>query len=111
MVLVSGLLILVPCQTRQTAQLKILALQACQRLCTMQYPEERGPKLGMCMSLHLFTPVNRAAPLLAVGYEAGHVALWDTCSTSAPLAVTRLHEEPVLSLFIDARGSGVSFAG
>ena len=58
------------------------------------------------MSLQLFRPAGRAAPLLAVGYEAGHVALWDTSSTSAPLAVTRLHEEPVLSLFVDAHGSG-----
>lgn len=68
----------------------------------------------MCMSLQLFArptgpsvPRGGAAPLLAVGYEAGHVAIWDTSSPSAPLAVARLHDEPVLSLIIDAQGTGV----
>ena len=70
-------------------------------------------KLGMCMSLQLFErPSGESSPhrdpvlLLAVGYEAGHVAVWDTGSAKAPLAVARLHEEPVLSLFIDHSGTG-----
>ncbi len=86
--------------------LAALGMQTCRRLHQLRYPEGGGPKLGMCMSLYLFRPAGRAAPLLAVGYEAGHVALWDTSRTLAPLAVTRLHEEPVLSLFADAQGSG-----
>ena len=80
----------------------------------LQQPEG-GKKLGMCMSLQLFArplePSARqdgAALLLAVGYEAGHVAIWDVSSPmSAPLAVARLHEEPVLCLIIDAAGTGV----
>ncbi len=90
------------------------AMQACQPVLWLQQPEG-DTKLGMCMSLQLFDrPAgppdgqhDGAAPLLAVGYEAGHVAVWDTTgSPRAPLAVTRLHEEPVLSLFIDGDGKG-----
>ena len=89
------------------------AMQACRPVLWLQQPEG-GTKLGMCMSLQLFDrpsgPANRqqdgAAPLLAVGYEAGHIAVWDTGAPKAPLAVARLHEEPVLSLFIDASGTG-----
>ena len=87
--------------------------QTCRPLLQLRQPES-GTKLGMCMSLQLFArpaglsvPQGGSALMLAVGYEAGHVAIWDTGSVAAPLAVARLHEEPVLSLVIDAAGTGV----
>lgn len=64
------------------------------------------PSLGMCMSLQLFSRPEQSGIHLAVGYEAGHVAIWDLDDVSAPVAVTRLHEEPVLGLIIDPNGGG-----
>lgn len=68
---------------------------------------EGGPSLGMCMSLQLFRRPGLAGLFLAVGHEAGHVVVWDLGNLSAPVAVSRLHEEPVLGLVIDSDGAGV----
>ena len=68
---------------------------------------EGGPSLGMCMSLQLFRRAGVLGLYLAVGHEAGHVAVWDLGELSAPVAVSRLHEEPVLGLVIDADGAGM----
>ena len=80
-------------------------VQACEMLTELK--QQGGmPSLGMCMSLQLFSRPGLSGRFLAVGYEAGHVAIWDIGMMSAPVAVTRLHEEPVLGLFIDSSGAG-----
>ena len=83
--------------------------QACQLVTELRQPEG-SPKMGMCMSMQLFQRPPDAALYLAVGYEAGHVAVWNTQAPAAPLAVARLHEEPVLGLAIDANGTGMPHA-
>jgi len=67
--------------------------------------------VGMCLSMKLFRgPSTSGHVLLAVGYEAGHVIIWDPAAPAAgPLAHGKLHEEPVMSLDISDGGvRGVS---
>lgn len=81
------------------------AAQDFKMLAEMRQPEG-GPSLGMCMALQLFRRPESPSLYLAVGHEAGHLALWDLGDLSAPVAVSRLHEEPVLGLVIDTNGAG-----
>lgn len=71
---------------------------------------------GMCMAAKLFLGPQKQVSL-AVGYEAGHVIVWDVAQaatpslvrTCQPLASGKLHSEPVMALDIDIGGSsGVS---
>lgn len=63
-----------------------------------------GMKCGMCMALHLCT--HQGALHLLVGYEDGTVALWDCHRPQTPLAMQRLHSEPVMGLCLTSDGSG-----
>lgn len=76
-----------------------------------------GDRWGMFMAAKLFPgPENRV--MLAAGFESGHVVVWDVDAAAAaapaprvprPLALGKLHSEPIMALDIDEGGlSGVS---
>ena len=79
-------------------------LQAAARLATFRLP--LGVNYGMCMSMHTFRHGGLA--YLAVGYEAGHVAVWQLSVAAQPLMASQLHKEAVMALAIDSKASGAS---
>lgn len=79
-------------------------LQAAARLATFRLP--LGVNYGMCMSMHAFRHGGLA--YLAVGYEAGHVAVWQLSVAAQPLMASQLHKEAVMALAIDSNASGAS---
>ena len=70
---------------------------------------------GMCMAVKLFQDAQGKI-LLAVGYEGGHVVIWSipvekerNRNFLKPLALGKLHSEPIMALEIDGLGTtGVS---
>jgi hypothetical protein len=63
----------------------------------------------MCMSMHAFRHSGNA--YLAVGYEAGHVAVWRLSVTAQPLMAAQLHKEAVMAIAIDSSASGAIISG
>lgn len=76
--------------------------QSAKRLAAFRLPP--GVTYGMCMSMHAFRHGGQA--YLAVGYEAGHVAVWRLSECSQPLMAAQLHKEAVMALVIDSSASG-----
>lgn len=79
-------------------------LQAAARLATFRLP--LGVNYGMCMSMHAFRRGGLA--YLAVGYEAGYVAVWQLSVVAQPLMASQLHKEAVMALAIDSDASGAA---
>ena len=65
------------------------------------------PKSGMLMSLHSVWHPGLGRTLLCAGFESGHVAVWDAGGQAeAPLlALTQVHQEPVLTTVFSPNGS------
>jgi hypothetical protein len=82
----------------------VCPLQGAARLATFRLP--LGVNYGMCMSMHAFRHGGLA--YLAVGYEAGHVAVWQLSVAAQPLMASQLHKEAVMALAIDSNLSGAS---
>lgn len=81
---------------------EIWGIQSAKRLAVFRLPP--GVTYGMCMSMHAFRHGGRA--YLAVGYEAGHVAVWRLSECSQPLMAAQLHKEAVMALVIDSSATG-----
>lgn len=66
-----------------------------------------GVTYGMCMSMHAFR--HGGAVYLAVGYEAGHAAVWRLSAPGQPLMAAQLHKEAVMALTIDGSAAGAGY--
>lgn len=76
--------------------------QSGKRLAVLGLPP--GVTYGMCMSMHAFRQGGLAH--LAVGYEAGHVAVWRLSEGGQPLVAAQLHKEAVMALALDSHAAG-----
>ena len=82
------------------------SLQAARRWRELKQPQDA--KHGMCMAVALFRQPGRAALYAAVGYEDGTLSVWDTTHPEQALMSVRLHAEPIMTVAIDAQGTGTS---
>ena len=62
----------------------------------------------MCMAAALFKQPGQDDLYLAVGYEDGTLAVWDTAQPDQAVMSARLHAEPIMAVAIDAHGAGTS---
>lgn len=62
----------------------------------------------MCMAVALFRQPGHAALYAAVGYEDSILSVWDTARPEQALMSMRLHAEPIMTVAIDAQGTGTS---
>eukprot|EP00877_Chromochloris_zofingiensis_P003935 jgi/Chrzof1/13542/Cz08g01130.t1 len=87
-----------------------LCSNTAQPVITLRQPRGEQAKHGMCMALQLF--VHRSGGVwCACGYEDGTVALWDTQQPQQYVCHSRLHQEPIMSVAVNASGSqGISGA-
>jgi WD40 repeat protein len=85
----------------QDGLISITSLPAATRFATIPPPKETST--GMLMAVSLYYPKNATSPLVAAGYESGHVALWHFKSSTSKWETAYLHKshlQPVLSLDI-----------
>jgi len=83
----------------QDGLISITVLPAATRFATIPPPKDTSTGMLMAVSLHF--PGNATSPLVAAGYESGHVALWRHNKTTSKWETTYLHKshsQPVLSL-------------
>jgi len=89
----------------QDGLINITALPSATRFATIPPPKDTST--GMLMAVGLYQPNDAASPLVAAGYESGHVALWHRTPTTNPnapddkwetLYLDKPHSQPVLSL-------------
>ena len=83
----------------QDGLISITALPAATRFATI--PPPKNASTGMLMAVSLHFPPQATSPLVAAGYESGHVALWRHNSSTNKWETTYLHKshsQPVLSL-------------
>jgi WD40 repeat protein len=94
----------------QDGLISITALPSATRFATIPPPEDTSTGMLMAVSLHL--PSNATSPLVAAGYESGHVALWHHNPSTNKWETTYLHKphsQPVLSLDV-AQSIGCFFS-
>lgn len=85
----------------QDGMINLTALPSTTRYATI--PPPKATNTGMLMAVSLHQPPSSAHPLIAAGYESGHVALWRRNPTSQTWESTYLshsHSQPVLSIAI-----------
>lgn len=85
----------------QDGLISITSLPATTRFATIPPPKDTST--GMLMAVSLCLPKNAPAPLVAAGYESGHVALWRHNTSTNKWETAYLHKshsQPVLSLDI-----------
>ena len=83
----------------QDGLISITAVPAATRFATIPPPKDTSTGMLMAVSLHF--PPNATSPLVAAGYESGHVALWRHNPTTNKWETSHLHKphsQPVLSL-------------
>ena len=83
----------------QDGLISITTLPAATRFATI--PPPRDTSTGMLMAVSLHFPPNATSPLVAAGYESGHVALWRHNSSAnkwETIYLHKSHSQPVLSL-------------
>lgn len=83
----------------QDGLISITALPSTTRFATIPPPKDTSTGMLMAVSLHF--PPNAPSPLVAAGYESGHVALWRHNPSTNKWETTYLHKphsQPVLSL-------------
>lgn len=83
----------------QDGLINITSLPTSARFATIPPPKDTST--GMLMAVSLHWPPNTPSPLVAAGYESGHVALWRQNSSSGKWETVYLHKshsQPVLSL-------------
>jgi len=80
------------------SQVTILDLNSKEILFTLKPVNEKSS--GMCMCLSLFNSPKTDKPLLAAGYENGHVLLWDVMEEKM-LCKNTVHAESVLCMDVD----------
>lgn len=68
--------------------------------------QAEASKNGMCMAVALFRQQGQHALYTAVGYEDGTLAIWDAAKPEHALMSARLHSEPIMTVAIDAQGTG-----
>jgi WD40 repeat protein len=94
----------------QDGLISITSLPAATRFATIPPPKDTSTGMLMAVSLHY--PKNTISPLVAAGYEGGHVALWRYNAKSSKWETIYLHKshsQPVLSLET-APGMGCFFS-
>lgn len=85
----------------QDGLINITSLPDAARLATIPPPKDTSTGMLMAVSLHFAQ--NTASPLVAAGYESGHVALWRLNSRTNKWETAYLnkpHSQPVLSVDI-----------
>jgi WD40 repeat protein len=85
----------------QDGLISITSLPAATRFATIPPPKDTSTGMLMAVSLHY--PANTTSPLVAAGYESGHVALWRYNTSTSKWETVYLHKshsQPVLSLDI-----------
>lgn len=87
----------------QDGMINLTALPSNTRYATI--PPPKSTNTGMLMALSLHQPPSSAHPLIAAGYESGHVALWRHNPNSSPQTwqttyLSQPHSQPVLSIAI-----------
>jgi WD40 repeat protein len=83
----------------QDGLISITSLPATTRFATIPPPKDTS--IGMLMAVSLHFPPNTTTPLVAAGYESGHVALWRHNPSKSKWEAAYLHKshsQPVLSL-------------
>ena len=83
----------------QDGLISITSLPAATRFATIPPPKDTST--GMLMAVSLYFTINATTPLVAAGYESGHVALWRHNPSTSKWETAYLHKshsQPVLSL-------------